>query len=331
MRQIIFCSIVAGIALNSCNSINHADADEPKINSIAPDKGNAGTVVSISGQHFSDNVANNTVSFGGVTAFVTEASNEHLKVNAPTHGPGKVPVVVSVKGKTSNSGMFEYIHPSVPSNYLPEKGKKYVYRVTSASSGDFNVTNKVIGQIDSADFKVERVQSTFPDNVLVQRCYASALGTVFEMTAPQGFYTALTELKNQPGYLRSIVEGFPIRMHIPANAKPNEEVSFTGGPFHFRIESTGSNEGGIISIDMKMYFLYGKVIGYEHVTTKAGTFSNCLKMQYTIQTDEQFNKGSIKTHTVVYTAWYFPGIGVVKDLQTGADGDGWSELTGIQQ
>jgi hypothetical protein len=82
---------------------------------------------------------------------------------------------------------------------------------------------------------------------------------------------------------------------------------------------------------MKMYFLYGKVLGYEPVTTKAGTFPNCLIMHYIIKTDEQLNNGSIKTHTVVYTAWYYPGIGVVKDVQSGADGDGSSELISIQQ
>lgn len=59
---------------------------------------------------------------------------------------------------------------------------------------------------------------------------------------------------------------------------------------------------------MSFHITSGKILGKESVTVPAGTFENCLKISYI----EKSNMGEESMKEYV-TAWYAPGIGLVKE------------------
>ena len=59
---------------------------------------------------------------------------------------------------------------------------------------------------------------------------------------------------------------------------------------------------------MSFHITSGKILGKESVTVPAGTFENCLKVSYI----EKSNMGEESMKEYV-TAWYAPGIGLVKE------------------
>jgi len=71
------------------------------ITGISPTSGTTGTVVTISGENFGATIAENTVTFNGKTATLTEASPTQLKATVPAFA-GTGLVSVTVRGKTAS-------------------------------------------------------------------------------------------------------------------------------------------------------------------------------------------------------------------------------------
>ncbi len=84
-----------------------AATNPPKINSLIPTSGFAGSQVTISGSGFDSTAANILVSFGGRQAQVASASSTALVVTVPADLlPGAAQVNVTVQGLTSNGVVF---------------------------------------------------------------------------------------------------------------------------------------------------------------------------------------------------------------------------------
>jgi hypothetical protein len=79
----------------------------PVISSVTPLNGKVGTVLQVSGDHFSAVPANNKIFFGSVKGEVTSASTKRLMVKAPA-GYSFAPLSLSTFGETVSAGIFGY-------------------------------------------------------------------------------------------------------------------------------------------------------------------------------------------------------------------------------
>ncbi|NPV58246.1 MAG: hypothetical protein HPY75_01120 [Actinobacteria bacterium] len=101
----------------------------PAITSIAPDKGEAGTEVTIAGTDFGDSQGSSYVSFGSVQATqYLSWSDTQIKVKVPAEVSGTVGVTVTTGGGTSNAVEFtlkEVPQPQAPAitSIAPDKGE----------------------------------------------------------------------------------------------------------------------------------------------------------------------------------------------------------------
>ncbi|AKA35541.1 IPT/TIG domain-containing protein [Flagellimonas lutaonensis] len=118
MKTPVIClSFMAGMLLLACskddaggqdNPLTDPENQAPVITSIAPEQGKFGTEVTITGKNLGDTPNANTVTFNGVAAIVSSASETQLVVEVP-QGAGSGPVVVAVAGKTANGPEFTYL------------------------------------------------------------------------------------------------------------------------------------------------------------------------------------------------------------------------------
>ncbi|MFZ1946805.1 MAG: Ig-like domain-containing protein, partial [bacterium] len=131
--------------------------EEPDValSSIAPNKGVVGMTVSLNGKGFAPEPANNTVTFNGTTAVISEASVSQLAVTVPqgaTSGP--VSVYNHTQGLTSNSLQFTVLSADeVPKGFLSGVCALdgVPYDLTVVPSGDyvFVATDEGVEVVDS--------------------------------------------------------------------------------------------------------------------------------------------------------------------------------------
>lgn len=77
--------------------------------SVAPQRGYAGSVLTITGECFSETPSENLVEINGRVAVVTGATTTTLTVEAPENPAGSYPIRVTVDGKTVEGLMFTYL------------------------------------------------------------------------------------------------------------------------------------------------------------------------------------------------------------------------------
>ncbi len=93
-----------------------------KVTGMYPLKGFVGDVVTISGENFSDVVAENEVKFGDNLAEIQSVTKNTIKVIAPENAKGAVDVQVITRGKTFRvPSQFTYMTFVITSNF-PQKG-----------------------------------------------------------------------------------------------------------------------------------------------------------------------------------------------------------------
>jgi RHS repeat-associated protein len=104
----------------------------PRIDSVAPWGGIAGTAVTIKGAYFTANQTNNTVSFNGVAASVSSWSDTQIAATVPS-GVATGPLQVSVNGVNANSGYPFYVpNPVITSVTPPEAPPGGVVTITGS-------------------------------------------------------------------------------------------------------------------------------------------------------------------------------------------------------
>lgn len=117
MKKLLIASLatVAILFANACQQKEqNTEASNPELVSVIPVKGTAGSTVIISGLHFSEKMAENSVSFGGAEAVVRAATANRLTVTAPENEDGEYPITVTVKGKKADGFSFTYATPVEP-------------------------------------------------------------------------------------------------------------------------------------------------------------------------------------------------------------------------
>ena len=132
----------------------------PTVRTIQPNRVPAGTVVTIAGEHFSANPADNRVAFNGVTAPVTAATTTALTTTVPTgvfdalNGPVEATVTVTTEGRQSPTTVqllsdlapeFTSVAPAAARvgevvvirgrNFNPEAARNFVLFASKASTG----------------------------------------------------------------------------------------------------------------------------------------------------------------------------------------------------
>jgi exopolysaccharide biosynthesis protein len=93
-------------------------AEEPAVprmvlDELYPDYGEPGTEVAIRGNNFPIDSKQVKVTFDGIDAQILSASTIEIRVIAPEHKPGDIPVVVSA-GSQSVKGYFYFLKPASP-------------------------------------------------------------------------------------------------------------------------------------------------------------------------------------------------------------------------
>lgn len=271
--------------------------------------------------------------FDGAAAIISTATETQLVVLAPQHQPGHAKLTVTAGGRTSNEGDFEYQIATGGSddagkNYLPAPNHTYTYHTSSATSA-FDYSASVLDQRDSADCHVTRLKVVLPTTTLVQRMYVSPASTVYQMTASKETYDAYNNLTQLPNFVSGVLEGMNIDQVMPRTPDIGDVVVFQGGPNHMRtVISDGADHE--ITNDFKQYFVDGRVLGYENITTPAGSFDHCLKWTYQVHIVQTLNDTPLVDKYLTRTLWYYPGIGPVRDVETGDDGTTITQLMGKQ-
>lgn len=132
-------SFTSDIAIDNIQIKNGtASPNPPSIKSFSPASGLVGTVVTIKGDHFDTNAANNNVAFNGVKANVISATKTELKITVPNGATtGKVSITVSGQTSTSSS-TFLVLQPLTITSFTPKTGKPG--DVVTITGTNFNAT-----------------------------------------------------------------------------------------------------------------------------------------------------------------------------------------------
>jgi hypothetical protein len=95
----------------------------PSIMQVSPQKGKAGTIVTLTGRHFSVQPGSNTVYLNSIPAEVLAATSTNLTFRVPLGATtGKIQVVTPVAGTTGKDDFVVYPPPTI-SQILPAEGK----------------------------------------------------------------------------------------------------------------------------------------------------------------------------------------------------------------
>lgn len=118
MKKLFLESLAFAVALLSMGACQQNEQDgagvQPELVSVIPVKGTAGTTVIISGLNFSENMKENSVTFGGAEAVVRASTSNRLTVTAPSNEDGEYPVTVTVNGRKAEGFTFTYATPAEP-------------------------------------------------------------------------------------------------------------------------------------------------------------------------------------------------------------------------
>jgi len=154
---------LAGSPLDAITSSQFTTKDAPNqttIWSLYPNGGSAGTIVVIAGEGFDKTLANNVVSFNGVTAVVLDVSSNSLRTKVPiaaTLGSGNV--TVTANGNISNPWEFEVTEPvSDPVNDVVARATTESEGSDGASSLDgayFYIANSGDNSVSVVDMNID--------------------------------------------------------------------------------------------------------------------------------------------------------------------------------
>ncbi|HET6527725.1 MAG TPA: IPT/TIG domain-containing protein, partial [Balneolaceae bacterium] len=111
----------------------------PEITSVSPQEGTPGTEVTISGSDFSSTASENTVTFGGVEAEVTDASSSKLVTVVPD-GAESGAVKVTVDGNTATGPSFTVLEGSKLAITAVEPDSAAIGTAVTIRGMDFSAT-----------------------------------------------------------------------------------------------------------------------------------------------------------------------------------------------
>ena len=136
-------------------------APELAVLQVMPSSAYAGDKVTLIGQCFSTNIAENQVSINGVPATVEAATANQLQITIPETEEGSYPICVKVGEKEANSPLFTYLHTVklTTSSIAPARGK-VGDEVTLSGEGFGQTTEENIVSINGKKAEVKAVTAT---------------------------------------------------------------------------------------------------------------------------------------------------------------------------
>lgn len=204
----------------------------PILESLTPNRGSQGDVVTIVGQHFGALPTDNKVKFSGAPARVLSATETEIRAEVPQEASSG-PVTVTVGGRTSNGLAFDFISDGI-NNGSFEKGSLHGF----SYSGDVEVRRRLLGAAPThGDYMVYMNTNRDPRDgkaiLTSDRFYASAVlkYIVFDLhlmgTAMfRGFgeYLTVSILKGEGAAMTESVVGDV----IPADQEKIHAANITG-------------------------------------------------------------------------------------------------------
>lgn len=152
----------------------------PTITSFDPTEGIAGTIVTIQGANFNNEISKNIVTIGGVSSTVTDATVTQLKVIVPAN-PKSGKIILTINGATGTSGdNFTVLSQPAITSFDPVSGKAGDI-VTIKGTGFSTDPAKNIVKFKDGVAQVTTASSTsltavVPPNALKGQIYVETLG-----------------------------------------------------------------------------------------------------------------------------------------------------------
>jgi len=210
----------------------------PEITSFSPTSGLAGTTVTINGSHFSTTLSDNVVTFNGIAATVTTATENVLTVVVPENATtGAVKVSVGTNQVTSSS-VFTVL-ATTSCNALSNNNSKHWYfgnqaAVVFESNGPVALTNSAMSQFEGV--------ATMSD----------ANGNLLFYTNGITIYNRNHQIMQNGSGLLSDSSNTQAAFVVPFPGNPNRYFVITPNPYYYSIvDMTLDNGNGAVVADAK--------------------------------------------------------------------------------
>lgn len=208
--------------------------------------------------------------------------------------------------------------PEKPANFIPQKNKKYRYKIESEGSPAATSTQWITNEKDSAGITVFNLHTELESagNILLldHKLFSHAGKTYHEIVVPEVWNQTIKMFGSMPNITIKKAElfGFPAWMTMENTIKENSVLSLTG-PLLQGQRLKYTNHGDPSSLEQNLLLESG-ISTVETIEVPAGTFV-CNKFMYgtrskTIQKnkDGEFTSNGEETISV----WVAHGIGIVK-------------------
>jgi|GEM_PF-3373290 len=225
------------LILTSCsNNDDSTPSAALVINSISPIVGDAGTVVTINGQGFENNISDNTVTFNGFPAMLNATTQNQLQVTVPI-GATTGAVSVSVAGDTEQGPVFtiderlKFMGDYENEDYdalFSRVGLDTTLTVNSSSDVEIkliaNSTNEI--EVDIRDFLEDGLNNMLGSSLINYSFDDDIIAIVdgdefeieeFDFTVIEGSFSAPAEFLEGEGKLEDGVIVFSFRYIIQAD------------------------------------------------------------------------------------------------------------------
>lgn len=253
----------------------------PRITSIYPDKGGAGTTVTLEGLHFNATIAENIVKFNGVEAVITSATEKKITAIVPERaGTGKVELVVS--NHATEGPLFTFFDVPLIDLIDPVKGP---------SNTDVTIIGRYFDKEASKNIvkfggKAATVKSAVSDTLLVAIVPVDAIsgavtvtvndvtgtGPMFEFITgnePVHTITGITPVKGTSGTVVKILgqnfDSNPGNNIVKFNGIQSVVTSSTTTEINTTAPENGST--GLVSLTINGLTANGPIFTYEEINT----------------------------------------------------------------
>jgi hypothetical protein len=226
-------------------------------------------------------------------------------------------------------------NPNDPNNpggeqqsYFPAKTNG-VWKYRMEDDGEITEqTLRMVSQKDSAGGKVYHYKMSFDDGTEVNPfVHVTPSKITYANPLPVEMQEVIDGLQNDPDVSDFEISGFPMLQHLPANPKAGDVVNFSEG---LSMSWTQHDEDDEYPVAMSFRFSNGKILGFEDVTTPAGTFKNAVKWEYKGTLTMQIGAAAPQVTEIRETSWYAKGVGPVKSAETGGATSSTTTLVAIQ-
>lgn len=218
VSKAIFFFLLLTAGIHACKEEEPDPVPELTLTAIAPEAGPVGTAVTISGKGFSEVTADNSLTFDGKKAEVTQASSTSLTAVVPEGATtGEVQVIVNSRVATGPVFTVEAEAPTI-SGITPESG--YIgdevtisganfSEVTAENAVSFNGQEAEVTEASATSLKVLVPEDATTGEVEVTVNGKTATGPIFTVEQPE-----------------PIISGF-----APESGKVGQEVTISGENF----------------------------------------------------------------------------------------------------